>query len=802
MAYRRPGIQVTQEFADLLPALAAFNLPNCIIGPAYQVVSQDLLGDYDGSAASYTYSSLNAGNTVDVAEANENELADHQYPIRVFLEDAKVEQISERETGEVGDKLTELVDATTNAFGEVVAGDEIEVFQRDIEIVAAKTDGAASDANADILTSAAGDFANAQEGDTVTISGGTNVTAGTYSILTKSDDNTVQLDGNFFTGSGSISDVAYRVDRTTGVNNEGVYQIRGVSDANTLVLSTPLVDDEAPIAYRVLRNISEIELERTTNFVADEVTIDIAAALQLDGRDITAGTVKSDYRGSRADLAQTVKSYYDLSDIQAEFGVDQIVPANPLAFGLALALQNTVTAVNGLGLNSLFTSNETLAYQAALDVLKKTDMYALCPLTQSAVVHQLFSTHVTQMSAPAKGKERVAIVNRKLIEKETLVDSATTTEYRTIINTQTEGIVVLGGASLQMVANTFGDVQVGDSVVIVGGTGVAAGEYGVTSVDSETQLTLGNGFSATYNGSDVQYYIKRADGLESNGEVFYDSNASFLTENVAVGNEFVIESGNFAGSYTVLSVDGETQLTLEQVPGVVSVQAPITYRVDKELTNDEVAAFIAGYASSFANRRLVITFPDIVKIPEGAIIRELPGFYFGCAVVALTTGLPTQQGFTNLTVSGFLGYINGSERFEEDQLDNIADGGVMIFQQEVAEAPLYIRHQLTTDRSAIKFQEYSVTKNVDFIAKFARNSFTQYIGKYNIVDSTLDELKGTAQAVIKFLSEETKQNAIGGVIRSGRLVSLEEGTNIDSVLIRFSFDIPIPLNNIDITVQV
>ena len=211
---------------------------------------------------------------------------------------------------------------------------------------------------------------------------------------------------------------------------------------------------------------------------------------------------------------------------------------------------------------------------------------------------------------------------------------------------------------------------------------------------------------------------------------------------------------------------------------------------------------MAGYASAFGNRRLVITFPDTVRIPEGAQIKELPGFYLGCAIAALTTGLPTQQGFTNLTVSGFLGFVNGSDRFEEEQLDRIADGGVMIFDQEVPEAPLFIRHQLTTDRSAIKYQEYSVTKNVDYISKFMRNAFKDYIGVYNIVDETLDELKGTAQSIILFLRDETVQPAIGGVIRSGKLTGLEEGTNIDTILMRFSLDIPIPLNNIDITIQV
>ena len=405
------------------------------------------------------------------------------------------------------------------------------------------------------------------------------------------------------------------------------------------------------------------------------------------------------------------------------------------------------------------------------------------------------------MSLPDAGKERVAITNRKLITIETLKDTETTSGDRIIINTQTAGIVVLGGSTLSFATDLFGKVQAGDVVVIVGGTGVTVGEYVVDSADSATQITL-DSFTATYNGSDVQFYVKRAYGLEANGTVFFDGDASFISDGVAPGHYLLIESGTFAGRYAITSVDSEYKIGVSQVPGVVSVQAPITYSVEKDMTNTEIAEFMKGYASSFANRRLVLTFPDTVKIPEGSVIRELPGFYLGCSVGALTTGLPTQQGFTNLSVSGYLGFVNGSDKFDEDQLDIIADGGVMIFDQEVPEAPLFIRHELTTDRSAIKFQEYMVTKNVDFIAKFMRNAFKDFIGQYNVVDSTFDEMKTRAASVISFLRDDTIVTKLGGVIKGGNLQTLEEGTNIDSILMRFKLDIPIPLNNVDITVQV
>jgi hypothetical protein len=201
---------------------------------------------------------------------------------------------------------------------------------------------------------------------------------------------------------------------------------------------------------------------------------------------------------------------------------------------------------------------------------------------------------------------------------------------------------------------------------------------------------------------------------------------------------------------------------------------------------------------------MVLTFPDIVKIPVGNIIRPLPGYFLNCAIGALTTGLPTQQGFTNLGMSVFTGVVHSSKYFDTEQLNIIADGGVMIFVQDVLDqSALYVRHQLTTDRSAIKFQEYSVTKNVDFIAKFIRDNQKQFIGQYNIVDSTLDDLKTSAKGIISFLTEKTVRPKIGGVIKGGILKYVSADlVNIDRVNERFELDIPVPLNGIDVTLVV
>jgi hypothetical protein len=156
-----------------------------------------------------------------------------------------------------------------------------------------------------------------------------------------------------------------------------------------------------------------------------------------------------------------------------------------------------------------------------------------------------------------------------------------------------------------------------------------------------------------------------------------------------------------------------------------------------------------------------------------------------------------------LAISGFIGFDHSNRYFSEAQLDVIAGGGTMIFAQDFENQPLYIRHQLTTDLSSIKFQEYSVTKNVDFMAKYLRGQFRPYLGQYNITENTLDILKTTAEAAVKFFKDTNSFSRIGGNIRNGSLLSIaEDETQIDTVRMRFGFTIPIPLNNLDITLEV
>lgn len=800
MTYRKPGIRLTQEFVDLLPALAAFQLPNCIIGPAYKIYLEDLLGSYTGLSAGYPYASLMPGAIVDTAALDPAELPDHQFPVSVKLTDAKLRVVDERTTGYV-DSVDEtlLKDAGTDVFANVAPGDKLTIVSDYAPIVPARVDGLAGASNPNrISTAVTALFADVQVGDEVVVTGGTDVTPATYTVAQVISSTVLRLNTNVYVGLGSSNDVAFSIRRLTGVQNAGTYTVREKVDNNTLKLEAELSVVETHLVYSVVHQVAEIPLTRDTHYTVAAELVTLESGIQYDSFDVVDAQVKADYRALRNDLSGEVKDYADLAALQAEFGANEIVPANPLAYGLSIALQNTVTKVNGCALSELLVQSEQLAYTDALDTLKKSNMYALVPLTQNPVVHQMFKQHVEQMSTPEKLKWRVAICNRKLVTEEELVAETTTSGYRTIVQTKAEGIVALGDDSLGYATDIFAGVQRGDEVVIIAGTGVVPGNYPVTAKVSDHELTLGDGFTSTYSAMDIEFYVRRGDGLEADGITLYDHSAHFISDGVRAG--MFVDSVH--GRFAITQVVSETKIKIAQVPGVVSVQAPFTYTVVGTLTRTEQANYIKAYSASIGSRRVVMVWPDIVEIPEGSTIRQLPGFYLGCAVAALTTGLVPQQGFTNLSVSGFLGFQHSRRYFDDDQLDIIADGGTMIFDQDVPGSALWIRHELTTDRSSIKYQEYMVTKNVDFISYFIVSQYQPMIGKYNITQGTIDLMKQIAGGIIKYLAENLKVDKLGGVIKRGTLLYIKEGASIDTLEVKFKFGIPIPLNNIDITIQV
>jgi hypothetical protein len=256
--------------------------------------------------------------------------------------------------------------------------------------------------------------------------------------------------------------------------------------------------------------------------------------------------------------------------------------------------------------------------------------------------------------------------------------------------------------------------------------------------------------------------------------------------------------------HQIASISSESSLTLvaDATAGFGGTLSDVEYRITRDLSLNDQATLLAGYATSLGTRRIVSTWPDVLAVSVNSLATQVPGYFAGAVLAGMTAGLPSQAGFTNLTLTGFVGRENSDDRFSDAQLDVIAGGGNMILTQPVPDAALGVRHQLTTDLSTIFFQEFSVTKNVDLIARFFRGVYRPFLGIYNITDGLMDLLKTRGEGALTFLKSQ-RVPRIGPPILTGEMSRIEtSATQPDTVEIDVEIGIPLPLNNIKLTLLV
>ena len=199
---------------------------------------------------------------------------------------------------------------------------------------------------------------------------------------------------------------------------------------------------------------------------------------------------------------------------------------------------------------------------------------------------------------------------------------------------------------------------------------------------------------------------------------------------------------------------------------------------------------------TFLDRRFWMTFPDACAATLSGIEQVLDGFYMNAAIAGMIAQQPPQQSFTNFPMTGFTRVIGSNDTFSERHLNVMAAGGTYIIVQDSQSAPLIARMALTTDLTSIETRTDSITKVVDFTAKFLRKGIRNFIGRFNITQAFLDSLGSVIQGLIGFLVET-------GVLIGGTLNNLIQDEDApDTVLIDVTLDVPYPCNYIRLTLVV
>lgn len=318
-----------------------------------------------------------------------------------------------------------------------------------------------------------------------------------------------------------------------------------------------------------------------------------------------------------------------------------------------------------------------------------------------------------------------------------------------------------------------------------------------------------------------------------------DGTALFLTAGVLPGDvlEFPLDPNNYAPTafdervlaYRVSTVQNENNLLIangEDDTASLAKELPhyfvrdyqdrwldnstpnaLNYRIRRALSLDEQVFALVETAQSVRSKRLTMVWPDLVEVSDlrdGSLPRGIPATrtlaglqpstYLACAVAGVVAGVPPQAGLTNGSFIGFSRLVHAQGYFSETQLSRISDGGHFVCIQRTPGALPECIHQLTTNPTAIETGELSVVKNVDFLSKFFQDLLESFIGQYNVLPETLNEIYRAVSDGAQNL-QSRRIARFGAPLISGTITSLAVSEfSADRIELFFRGTVARPLN--------
>ena len=470
-----------------------------------------------------------------------------------------------------------------------------------------------------------------------------------------------------------------------------------------------------------------------------------------------SGALVIAYNALRLDVSPQAKkpSLLTFSDISVlETTLEPLDLSNPLGLMFYFMMTNAPgISVTGIGVSAVDANDPDgtpLAYTEAFGFLEAQEVYALAPASQNSIVHQAAMAHVLAMSEPDAGGERVVLINPKM-----------PTEDLPALVVSGEGDTLSTAPSGYWfdtkVASLAADLQA-NQINPIGTIPADVGLYLQLATSAEHYNI------AQVSGTRVLIRVAFAPG--QNDDRFYSQDAPPFSEQL-IGVGFTVY------------VRGTPLVTPTGLPDY-----------------DRIAVAYQKLGRTYLNRRVVMTAPEKTASILDGVEMEIPGYYINAGIAGMVGQLPPQQGFTNYPIAGFTRVLGSNNVFSRTQMNVGAAGGTYWVVQETAGAPLTTRMQVTTDLTSIETREFSITRIVDFVAKFMRIGLRNFIGRFNITQPFLDTLSTVVQGQLGFLRE-------AGILVGGDLNNIvQDSASPDTVLIDVTLDVPYPCNYLRLTLVI
>jgi len=260
---------------------------------------------------------------------------------------------------------------------------------------------------------------------------------------------------------------------------------------------------------------------------------------------------------------------------------------------------------------------------------------------------------------------------------------------------------------------------------------------------------------------------------------------------------------------TATNIVSATPVSAAGVELTIPTHAAFTCDFKHVNTKQEQAQNIADAALGLKNKAMRVIAPQTVKVtnPDGTKT-NLPSWAAAVVFAATRSSLPPHQGMTNYPLPVISGLEFSNEYFEKDQLDLMSESGVCVLVQDSESAPVYCRHQRTTDISTFDTSEISVVETVDEVSMEVESMIKPLIGVYNITDELLEIIETKLKDYI-FIQKARKYPKCGSKILGGQILEIRaqlHGENLDvpkgRVLIHLKLEIGRPFNWATVTITV
>lgn len=668
---------------------------------------------------------------------------------------------------------------------------------------------------------------------------------------------TTTTDSNVITGVGTAWN--------TGATKVAVGDRVTIKDAGTNVITRTVlaVDSDTSIrltadvpstgftpaagqTYRITRQLRDQTIATsfftvTGNIVSINGSVTLAVPNQ-GAKLVVYAKVYMAYRALRQDIVEldTVESTADITS-----KVGRLDARNPLATGVFVALQNTTSQIQFIGV----LSDDLTGHTTVRDKISgRSDVYAIVPLTTDVSVLAMWNSDCVGLSLPDEDEGRpqrfrAVIGSGELpVTKEIIAPSVM---GEPVVKTGTAPAAIVKATLTGVASLITGGVVPGDilKVTVTDGAGVVAtGDYPIASVTSASALEVdASAPFASAGTADITCSIVQSDGttiriasapltgvVTAAGDDLYlvlkDPNGTFVASGVAAGDlvqipadpNAAITDASVLTSFVVSAVLSDQRLevvnngqdastAMNELPHGVKrtgsalvAGSTVSYQVVRTLSKSQQVTELIAVAQSFRSKRTTLVWPDKVDVAGIVGGEAQPGYYASCAVGGMTAGLPSQQGFTNLGIAGISQVYNSNTYFTDGQLTDLSNGGWYVFAQQTPSSLPYTIHQLTTDPSTLESGEFSVVKNFDFVSMFFVEILEDFLGQYNVTPDAITLLQSALNTGGDLLKLRTVAK-IGAPLLSFSITDIGVSpVSGDRIRAYIAIGLPKPLNVIEL----